>query len=400
MKGHTDPYRAAMELTTSRRSAVVALLFGAMAVSALAMSALGVVASFIIDDLSISRATMGWIVATNVVLAALLSPFIGRLADRIGGRLSLIAVFCWSAVTFALFGLAPTVLTMFVAAAVSAASQASGNPATNLIIEEQIRPGRRGVVTGIKQSGVQAGITVAGLSLPAIALRFGWRASLIVVAVVALIGGVVAYVMVPAGKAAPRSTEVQRRLPASTWWLTGYSATFGFAGAVSFFVPLFSEEQLGLDPRVAGAVVAVSGLVAMGARIGWARYAERSNRYRSLLASLTFVGAAAGLVSLGSMAFLPLIWVGAVLIGVSLSAWNSVGMLAVINDDTTATGSASGIVLFGFLTGLGLGPPAYGVVVDASGSYVPMWGLSILACAVSYGVTVAWKRRTAPPLRI
>jgi hypothetical protein len=49
-------------------------------------------------------------------------------------------------------------------------------------------------------------------------------------------------------------------------------------------------------------------------------------------------------------------------------------MLAVIFLVPAASaGRASGIVLFGFLAGLGLGAPAFGWSVDTLGTYLPGW---------------------------
>jgi cyanate permease len=70
-------------------------------------------------------------------------------------------------------------------------------------------------------------------------------------------------------------------------------------------------------------------------------------------------------------------------------------MLAVINDAGAGTGRASGIVLFGFLTGLGIGPPIYGATVDATGSYTAMWVMSIGAAAITVGIVWLWRRTLA-----
>ena len=84
----------------------VGLLFFAMGAATLAPAAIGIVATFIIDDLDMSRATLGWVVSTNVLIAAALSPIAGALTDRFGGKASIIAVFVSSALAFALFGIA------------------------------------------------------------------------------------------------------------------------------------------------------------------------------------------------------------------------------------------------------------------------------------------------------
>jgi len=103
--------------------------------------------------------------------------------------------------------------------------------------------------------------------------------------------------------------------------------------------------------------------------------------------------AAAGLFYLSGAVAAWLLWPAAVLIAVGSSSWNSVGMLAVmVEAGVAATGRASGVVLFGFLTGLGIGPPIFGAIIDGTGSYDLMWLLSALAAAGSAVVIAAWQR--------
>ena len=64
-------------------------------------------------------------------------------------------------------------------------------------------------------------------------------------------------------------------------------------------------------------------------------------------------------------------------------------------DAGAGTGRASGIVLFGFLSGLGIGPPIYGATVDATGSYTAMWLMSIGAAAITVGIVWLWRRTLA-----
>jgi len=58
-----------------------------------------------------------------------------------------------------------------------------------------------------------------------------------------------------------------------------------------------------------------------------------------------------------------------------------------------AAGRASGVVWFGFLAGLGLGPPIYGSIVDESGSYAGMWWLALGSFALAAAVATVWTRR-------
>jgi len=374
----------------------VGLLFTAMGAATLAAPSLGILATFIIDDLSISRSLLGWIIATNVILAAMLSPVTGRITDRIGGKAALVSVFFIAAVSFAVFGFTPIVAVLFIASAIAAVGQSAANPSTNKLIGEDLPPGERGVTTGIKQSGVQAAITLAGLTLPTIAIAFGWRAAMLTLVALPVLGAFTALVVIPSSEHDTGAAhDPGRRLPASIPWLAGYGLIIGFAGSVTFFIPLFAEESLGLDPRIGGLAVTVVALTAAVARILWARYSEQRHDFLGPLRTMAILAVIASSLLLASTGWAWLLWPGAILTGASSSAWNSVGMLAVINEAGASTGRASGFVLLGFLTGLGIGPPLFGATVDATGSYTLMWLISIAAATVTVGLVWVW-RRTSP----
>ena len=112
------------------------------------------------------------------------------------------------------------------------------------------------------------------------------------------------------------------------------------------------------------------------------------------MAALSLV-AAAGFWLAGTVAIW-LLWVAAILIALGSSSWNSVGMLAVmVEAGTDATGRASGVVLFGFLTGLGIAPPLFGAIVDRTDSYDLIWLLSALTAVGAVIVILFWRRSAA-----
>jgi MFS family permease len=380
----------------TRRFAFSSLLFLAMGAATFTASSLGILATFIIDDLSISRTELGAVLAVVNIAAALLSPIAGRATDRVGGKAAIVALFVIAGATFLLLGTAVGYVMLLVGALAGAFSQASANPATNKLIAEDVPAGKRGLITGVKQSGVQFGIFVGGVTVPSVALAVGWRGAYVAVATIPLVLSLVAVWLVPARPyaTAMHRTDHRSRLPAAIWWLAGYGFLSGFSGAVTYLVPLFTEEMLGLGPIAGGFAAAVIALVAVAGRILWSRYAEQSGSYRGPL--LTMAGlsvAAAGLFLASSQFATVLVWPAAIVIGLGSSSWNSVGMLAVmIEAGVAATGRASGIVLFGFLTGLGLGPPVFGRIVDIAGSYDVMWVLSATAALSACAVVMAWGR--------
>lgn len=381
-----------------RRTVFGSMLFVAMAAATFTPASLGILATFIIDDLAITRAELGIVLGLVNVAAAVLSPIAGRVTDRIGGKHALVALFVAAGATFLLLGAAVAYAMLFVGALTGAFSQATANPATNKLIAEDVPAGKRGVITGVKQSGVQAGIFLGGLTVPTLAIALGWRGAYLIVAAVPLVFAAIAAWVVPA---APKATTEHRKrshgpLPGAIWWLAGFGFLMGFSGAVTFLVPLFAEEALGLSPVVGGFAAAVIAFVAVPGRILWSRYAERSGAFRGSLGAMAVLSvAAAGLFYLSGAAAAWLLWPAAVLIAVGSSSWNSVGMVAVmVEAGVASTGRASGIVLFGFLTGLGVAPPIFGAIIDHTGSYDMMWLLSALAAAGSAGVIAAWQRST------
>ncbi|MGH9243605.1 MAG: MFS transporter [Acidimicrobiales bacterium] len=373
-------------------SFAIVLLLG-MGMATFGALALGVLASFIIDEFAITREQLGYVVSVNVVAAALVSPLAGRLTDRLGSKRAFLSVFLLAAMSFVAFAAAPVAWVMLVGSLLAAGAQAAANPATNKLIALHVPDGSRGVITGVKQSGAELGLLLGGVSLPAAATRFGWRYALAAVAVLALGALVVAVTVVPS-RGAEEVFEPFRwrsQFPLAIWWLTGYGFLMGLCGAVTFFVPLFVEEGLGHRPELGGLAVAVMGLTAFVARIAWARASERIARHAAALGLIAALAVAGTLCLLLSTSSLPVLWIGVVLVGMSANAWNSVGMLAIMAEvGPRQVGSASGIVLFGFLAGLGVGPPLYGRTVDHTGSYDLMWVISLGACLAAAVLVVVW----------
>jgi len=384
-------------MSGARRTTFSSMLFVAMGAATFTASSLGLLATFIIDDLAITRAELGVVLGVVNVAAAVLSPVAGRITDRIGGKRAVVALFISAGVTFLLLGTAVAYAMLLLGALAGAFAQAAANPSTNKLIAEDIPPGERGLITGVKQSGVQAGIFLGGLLVPSMAVALGWRGAYLVVAAVPLILAGVAMWLIPATPTTSgggHRTRSSGRLPSAIWWLAGYGFLSGFSGAVTYLVPLFVEESLGFSPIVGGIAAAVIAFTAVPGRILWSRYAERSGAFRwslGVMAALSIAAAILFFASSGVAAWM--LWPAALLIAAGSSSWNSVGMLAVmVEAGVAATGRASGFVLFGFLTGLGIAPPIFGAIVDRTGSYDLMWLLSAVAAAGAAVVVMAWQR--------
>ena len=219
---------------------------------------------------------------------------------------------------------------------------------------------------------------LGGWLLPIFAIWWGWRWAVVTFAVVPLaLAGL--YSATPTqGHAVRKDTAGAPvdRLPRFIYRLAVYGFMMGAGMSVVLtYLPLYAEEIMGMSRELGGLAVAVTGLVGIVARLGWAHLAEgplgsvRSLRIIALLA--VTVGVVLALADqLGPWA----IWTAAALTGLSGSAWNAVGMLAIIRIlPTSLAGRGSGVVLFGFLGGLSMGAPLVGWSVDVLGTYTPGW---------------------------
>ncbi len=370
-------------------------LVAVMMVSTFQFFAITVLSVDIIEEFDISRGAFGWIAAVNAGAGALLSLSVGRLTDRIGGRRAATLWLFIGGVGLLWTAMAANYWTLLGASVIAGSPAAGGNPATNKLIGQHVPIARRGIVTGFKQSGVQLGNFLAGLTLPAISALFGWRIAIGIYGSIMLIVAAMAAIWLPADLVdepvvvAPEQTGREPLLPV-VHRMAIYGLLMGtVGGGVGRFMPLFAQEDLGFSQGVAGLVVAVSGLLGIAARIIWGLRVERGLDARK---GLTIMGVGAAATSLllvvASSWAAWLIWACAALMAFTISAWNVVGMLTIIREvPGRMTGRASGMVMMGFFAGVSIGAPMTGWIVDTTGGYTTGWlilaGVAVAAALVA-----------------
>lgn len=370
-----------------------------MTASAYQIFAIAILATYLIDDLGLSRAQIGLIGSVNTAVGALTAPTTGRLTDRIGARRSVVTLLALSAACMAVMAVAPNAWWLAVAAAIGGIPQGWGNPATNSLISTRVAPGRRGGVTGVKQSGVTLGVFLSGLTLPWMASAWGWRGACAVFAgAFALLAAAVQFTLAadpPRGydTAGGSTPQGDRRVPLDPFVrrLAVYALLMGTAGgAVGRFFPLYAEESLGFSLETAGLLTALGGLIGMGARVLVGRWAETRIDPTRLLSILAMVGTAyCVLLAVVNESTRSLLYLSPPLNAVGIAAWNAVAMLAIIMFFSTGqAGRASGVVMLGFLGGLSISAPVAGYTVDRIGEYWPVWAVAALLTTVA--AVVMW----------
>ena len=352
---------------------------------------LSTLAPLIRADLELSRFQIGAVATTYFGVGALASLLAGRAVDVLGTRRILSGTLMVTAAALTGIALSASYLMLLSFAVLAGIALSASNPATNAVIVSAMPPGERGTVMGLKHAGVPSTGALIGLTVPAAAVAFGWRAVVLAgAAVVVILARVVANVGTDArGPSAGAPTD---RVPLRLLWIGGYAWLMGAAGgATNLYLPLYGHEVLGLSVTAAGAAAAAAQVTAVASRVVWTRMSERSSNVAQPLVVVSLCAMAALVPLVAAQAVGPILfWLGALAIGAGMLGWTPVAMLAAIRlVEPGQAGRASGIVVAGFYFGFMVGPALFGHLVDSTGAYVWSWiaagGGFVAAAALALG---------------
>lgn len=398
----SDPSRIRMgERGVAWRIAFAGVLALAMGTGTYAGYAFGVLGPELRAEFGLSRFELGLLTTVFFAVGGPLSLLAGRATDRFGARLVMLAAFTVAASAVLALSAAPAYWMLLAAAAAAGVALASGNPVTNKLIAIHVAPGRRGLIMGGKQAGVQVGAFLTGAVLTPVAVAIGWRFALGWSAAIPVAGLLLGLALIPNDRpsAAEHAAARAVRLPHSVRWLAAYAFLMGSGvAAINAYLPLYLVERAGATQQLAGSVAATIGLVGIGSRIAWAWASERMRGGFSVPLLLLGAGAVVALLLVAAVegVGLWLAWPAAALFGATAVTWNAVGMLAVISSAGAGhAGRASGVVTGGFYLGFVGSPMLFGWLVDRVGGYTPAWLLVAGAFGLSVLVIGAWRRSGA-----
>jgi len=211
---------------------LVAWLFVLSAVAFLDRTNISIAGGFLASAYHLDKVQLGWVFSSFLVGYAVFQTPGGRLADRLGPRRVLAAGVVWWGIFTALTAAVPekiggALLLLISIRFLLGAGEAVVYPASNQFVARWIPAGERGKANGWIFAGVGAG---AGLSPPLITfimLRYGWRASFWVCAVIGLVAGLIWFLIArdtpaehPAVTASERSL-IRAGLPAESGQASG-----------------------------------------------------------------------------------------------------------------------------------------------------------------------------------
>ena len=376
---------------TGRGTAAVALAvtLAIQVFTSLAGTATAVLAPAIARDAGVAPALVGVFVGLVYCGAMAASLMSGRAIERLGPiRVSQICVLLCAgglALVPLATGTAGAAAALVGGALVIGLGYGPITPASSQVLARTAPPGRMALTFSIKQTGVPAGAALAGATLPALALTFGWRPALY--AVVA-IGVVIALAAEPSRKAldtaardpdAPRArggiVGPLRRVLADRTLRELALVSFGYAAtqvSLTSFLVVYLVDGLGHSLVAAGLALTVATIGGVVGRVVWGALADRLAAPREVLAGLGIAAALAAFTTASFGADWP--WPLVVAVGAAFGAtaigWNGVQLAELARHAPPGQAGAitggAGVITF---AGVVVGPPSFALLASIAGSY-------------------------------
>lgn len=390
----------------ARIVAVVAITLAVQALTAMAIAVPSVLAPVAAGDFGKPPTAVGQWVGFSYMVAM----FAGLASGTLVGRYGPVRVLQVAAVAVALglaVGAGANVVLLLVCGAFLGTAHGLVNPASSALLAVTAPPRMRSMIFSIKQTGVPVGGALAGVLVPLLLLWTNWRVTVLVLAIGAAI---FLAVLVPFRRVYDQDRKLDQGLrfrrfatPVAEVWanrrILELALVSGIFSAVqmSFTTYLVSYLKLELAYSLvaAGLVLSASQIAGVLGRVLWGAVADRAFEPRRVLAAL---GVTMALCSVAAASFTgvwpPLAVLGVCLLyGTTAVGWNGVFLAEVarLAPEGRVAIITGGTQVFTF-AGVLIGPPAFGAITSATGSYGAGFALiAALPLAAGIGLLASGK---------
>ena len=385
------------------------------AMTSMAIITVPAMAPVVAQALGVSAALVGPYVALVYLAASLASLLGGPLVRRVGAiRASQIGLLlCVTGLALCATGWLPA---FALGALVMGIGYGPINPASSHLLAVTTPAHRMSVMFSLKQTGVPLGGMLAGAFVPGLALAWGWRASLAMVALACL-----ACVALAQPLRAPLDADRRRdqrialgalleplRMVVSQRPLLVLAiCSFLFSAvqvSTTSYLVTFLHSTVGISLLAAGAALAVSQVAGAIARVAWGALADRrlGPRGTLILLATLMTGSCLLVASIQPDWSVVTQWLAVGLLGATVIGWNGVYMATVARQAPPGQASVAtgGALMFTFF-GVVCGAPAFGALAGASGSYRVAFVALAVPAALALGLLI-WRalqaRREAPSI--
>jgi len=363
-----------------------------------AFASLGVFMLPLTEEFGWDRAEVSFCLTLLIVTSAICLPIIGSLVDRVGSRKIIVASMIAMAACLAAIPAVVSELWHLALIFLLIGSLAAG---TNTVPYMPLISGwfdkYRGLAIGISIAGIGLGYFYVPILLQYLIDNRGWRSGYYA------LGAIVAFISIPLALIFLRESPASMGLkpdgattgpqPKATrkdvgyttaqilrhrefWILSAIFVVLSFIvnGMLSHLIPMLSDR--GMTAADAAKVAAVEGMTVFLSRIGIGYLIDHF--YAPRIAMVFFSLSAVGMLMFAFGAVDASAYAAAILLGLSLGA--EVDLLAFLAGryfGLKSFGSVYGLLFAAILTGTALGPLAFGLGFEMTGSYIGIIGICV-----------------------
>lgn len=370
-------------------------------------NAVGVLGSFIIEDLGLTQTQFGMVGSGLSLSWAISAYLIGAWSDRSGVRKPFLVV---SIIVFSLCsaftGMASTFIMLMLARIVMGLAEGPFLPICFSIMNVESSPKRRGVNAGLMQNFFASllGTTVAPIVLVWLANEHSWQVAFYLSAIPGLICAALVWkfvrepkaAVVPQGSHAPKMGAFAMLKERNILVCSGISifmVSWYLVGLI--FLPVYFTFFRGMTPENMGYVIAPMGIATMVCGFVVPFISDRIGR-KPTMTLFTFIGL---ITPIAAVHFDGPLWMLSVLLLIGWTASGSFALfMGVIPGETVSpllAASSMGLVVgMGEIVGGVLSPTISGWVADQTSLIAHM--IVMMVCATCAGILSLFLKETAP----
>ncbi|PAU77612.1 MFS transporter [Halomonas salipaludis] len=354
---------------------------------------IGAIAVYIQADMALSALQIGALVSAAQLVPLVGLLIAGELLDRFSERLVVGLGTLVVGIALSVAMLAESYWAMLLILIVVGAGYSTAQPGGSKSVAAWFDRSQRGFAMGIRQAGLPLGGALAAVTLPLVAVTWGWRASFLVGGMVAILGALIFMLfyrapadVLPATRATQGSMRnvVSSRLamirePAMKQIMASGISLISVQYGILVFTVLYLHSRLQMDVLQAATLLFVAQAAGVVGRIALAAWSDRCrSRYFPVIVCM-----AAVIVGLGVLVWLPLS--SPFMLG-CLMAWLGFFGFGWYGPWVAYVAESAPPDKTGFVLGLAMAinqvaivsvPPLLGWMLDMSGSFLPGWGLLI-----------------------
>lgn len=340
------------------------------------------IAPKVAGELGISASVIGYQIMIAYLGAMLTSLMVGGLISRLGAWRT-------SQLSLLMFGLGHLGFMTGDLGVMIGSSFVMGfgygivNPPSSHILNQIATPKNRNLIFSLRFTGVPVGGIIASLAAPALALDFGWQASL----AFPITMGLVLFVLMQPLRA---HWDVDRDRTAPVWrnpltdlalikadrallWICLVGLLFASVQlSLTTFTVTFLFEEIGYTLVAAGLALSAVQVAGVAGRIGWGVIADRLNNGLLVLGLIGVISLGCALATYMLTPEWPRLMVYALfgLFGFSAMGWNGVMASEMARlSPPGKTGNVLGAAMFVIFAGVAAGPAAFSVFYQLTGRY-------------------------------